>query len=56
MGAMPRPERITLGGYLYHGLNRAKGCLRIFRKDSDFLAFEKILVTGIAMFSTRLCG
>jgi hypothetical protein len=41
--AMPRPPRIALGGYVYHVLNRANGRLRIFRKDSDFLAPEQIL-------------
>lgn len=53
---MSRPKRIVLGGYVYHVLNRANGRLRIFRKESDFLAFEKILAAGAAMFSMRLCG
>jgi len=53
---MPRPKRIALGGYVYHVLNRANGRLRIFRKESDFLAFEKILGDGITLFSLRLCG
>jgi len=41
---------------VYHALNRANGRLRIFRKEDDFLAFEKILADGAAMFSMRLCG
>jgi putative transposase len=41
---------------VYHVLNRANGRLRIFRKEGDFLAFEKILADGAAMFSMRLCG
>ena len=53
---MPRPKRITLGGYLYHVLNRANGRLRIFRKEADFLAFEQILAEGIEYFQMRLCG
>lgn len=53
---MPRPKRIALGGYVYHVFNRANGRLRIFRKDTDFLAFEKILADGSALFSMRLCG
>ena len=53
---MPRAKRITLGGYVYHVLNRANGRLRIFRKDSDFLAFEQILAEGIERHSIRLCG
>lgn len=53
---MGRAKRITLGGYVYHVLNRANGRLRIFRKDSDFLAFEQILAEGIERYSMRLCG
>jgi putative transposase len=53
---MPRIKRITLGGYVYHVLNRANGRLRIFRKEDDFLAFEKILAEGIERFSMRICG
>jgi len=53
---MPRTKRITLGGYVYHVLNRANGRLRIFRKDGDFLAFEQILAEGIERYSMRLCG
>jgi putative transposase len=53
---MSRPKRIVLGGYVYQVLNRAHGRLRIFRKDSDFLAFEKTLADGAALFSLCLCG
>jgi hypothetical protein len=35
-----------VSGYVYHVLNRANGRLRIFRKEGDFLAFEKILADG----------
>lgn len=53
---MSRPKRITLGGIVYHVLNRANGRLRIFRKDSDFLAFEQILAEGAEHFGMRICG
>jgi putative transposase len=53
---MGRPKRITLGGYVYHVLNRANGRLRIFRKDGDFLAFEQVLAEGIELFGMRVCG
>jgi hypothetical protein len=53
---MPRPKRIALGGYVYHVLNRANGRLRIFLTENDFLAFEKILADGSALFTMRLCG
>ncbi len=56
MPGMPRPQRIALGGYVYHVLNRANGRLRIFRKAGDFLAFEKILADGMALYAMRVCG
>ncbi|MBE0534159.1 MAG: hypothetical protein IH624_00715 [Phycisphaerae bacterium] len=33
---MGRLERIALGGYVYHVLNRANGRLRIFKKGGDW--------------------
>jgi len=53
---MTRIKRITKGGLVYHVLNRANGRLRIFNKDLDFLAFEKILAEGIERYSMRLCS
>ena len=53
---MPIPNRVTLGGYVYHVLNRANGRLRIFKKQGDFLAFEQILAEGIERFAMRICG
>jgi putative transposase len=40
---MGRPYRTALGGYVYHLLNRGNGRLRIFPKDGDYEAFERIL-------------
>lgn len=37
---MTKRQRITLGGYVYHILNRANGRLRIVRQDGDCVAFE----------------
>ena len=53
---MPRANRITLGGYVYHVLNRANGRLRIFRKNADFLAFENILAQAVELYGMRICG
>ena len=53
---MTKRRRITLGGYVYHVLNRANGRLRIFRKVGDFLAFEQILAEGLDRVAMRLCG
>jgi putative transposase len=40
---MPRRPRISTGGYAYHVLNRAVGRCRIFRKDEDYAAMERVL-------------
>jgi putative transposase len=41
---MPRTARNAPGGLVYHVLNRANGRLRLFKKEEDFLAFERILL------------
>ena len=53
---MSRTQRVTLGGYVYHVLNRANGRLRIFRKHDDFLAFEQTIAEAIERFDMRICG
>jgi putative transposase len=40
---MPRIARSAPGGQVYHVLNRANGRLRLFKKEDDFLAFERVL-------------
>ena len=42
MGAMGRPARVDLGGYVYHVLNRGNGRTPIFLKDGDYEAFLRI--------------
>jgi putative transposase len=46
--AMPRKARSCPGGYVYHVWNRAAGRLRLFKKDDDFLAMERILIEAHA--------
>jgi putative transposase len=41
---MPRSPRSVPGGFVYHVLNRANGRLRLFKKQLDYLAFEKVLL------------
>jgi putative transposase len=53
---MPRQSRNAPGGYVYHVLNRANGRLRLFRKDDDFLAFERVLAEAMGRVPTRLLG
>ncbi len=41
---MPRTNRIDVGGYVYHVLNRGVGRQQLFFDPSDYLAFERVLV------------
>ena len=45
--AMGRPCRAAPGGYVYHMLNRANGRLTLFRKDTDYEAFERGLLQAL---------
>ena len=40
---MPRRARSIQGGLVYHVLNRSNGRQRIFRKEADYAAFERVL-------------
>jgi putative transposase len=53
---MPRQIRKAKGNVVYHVLNRANGRLKIFKTESDFAAFEKILAEGVERFQMRICG
>src|ERR1043165_1603949 len=51
---MPRRLRCTDPGYVYHVLNRAVGRATLFKKPSDYSAFEKILRQAHERLSVRL--
>jgi putative transposase len=53
---MPRTARTIVGGYVYHVFNRANGRLRLFRKDDDFAAFERIVAEAHARVPLRILG
>jgi putative transposase len=40
---MPRRARSIQGGLVYHVLNRANGRLALFRKETDYGAFERVV-------------
>ena len=40
---MPRRQRITPGGFVYHVMNRAAGRLILFENDIDYMAFESLM-------------
>jgi putative transposase len=51
---MPRPPRADHAGGLYHALNRGNLRADIFKKQADFVAFEKILSEGLARYDVQL--
>lgn len=40
---MPRGPRAAPGGLVYHVLNRSVGRMKMFRRETDFQAFERII-------------
>lgn len=40
---MPRTARLAPGGMLFHVLNRGVGRMRLFLKEADFEAFERVI-------------
>jgi len=44
---MGRPRRVDVGGYVYHVLNRSVGRRRLFHKEQDFIAFERVLAEAL---------
>lgn len=51
---MPRTARAVEAGLFYHALNRGNGRLRLFHKDEDFLAFERVLGEGLERHPVEL--
>jgi putative transposase len=51
---MPRTARAVEGGLIYHVLNRGNGRLRLFRKEGDFVSFEKVLAEGLQRYPVEL--
>jgi len=44
---MGRPKRVDVGGYVYHVLNRSVGRRRLFHREKDFEAFERVLAESV---------
>ena len=44
---MGRPLRSSLGGFVYHVLNRGNARATIFHKDGDYEAFERVLASSV---------
>src|SRR4051794_37571896 len=54
LGIVPRRARRTPGGQVYHVLNRGCGRMRLFSRDSDYAAFERVLSEALQRESIRL--
>jgi len=51
---MPRARRADEAGGIFHALNRGNARNRIFFKDQDFEAFERVIATGLGKFEVDL--
>lgn len=51
---MPRPPRADETGGLYHALNRGNARAKIFRKEADYDAFERIIGEGLKRYDVQL--
>lgn len=51
---MGRPLRTTVGGIIYHVLNRAVRAQQIFEVPGDYDAFERVLREGHERFAMRM--
>ena len=47
---MPRAPRADEAGAIYHALNRGNARQRVFFKDADFEAFERIIAEALEKF------
>jgi putative transposase len=53
MGVPKRPRQ-AVGGLVYHVLNRGCGRMRLFSRDRDYAAFERVLLEALARDPMRL--
>ena len=53
---MPRSNRISPGGMVFHVLNRGVGRQRLFDKPADYEAFESIIEETLAKQPMRICS
>jgi putative transposase len=51
---MPRGPRSIECDLIYHVLNRGNGRMRLFHKEEDFAAFEKVLGQGLSRYPVDL--
>lgn len=54
LAAMPRVERVDVGNYVYHIINRANARVQIFDTEKDYQLFESILEKAIEKYDMRI--
>ncbi len=53
---MLRTARSIEAGTVYHVLNRGNSRMRLFHKDGDYEAFERVLTEGVSRYPLDLLG
>ena len=53
---MPRSARVAPGGMVFHVLNRGVGRMRLFEKEQDFEAFERVVEETLQKRAMRICA
>jgi REP-associated tyrosine transposase len=53
---MPRTARASVGGMVYHVLNRGNGRAEVFHKDGDFAAFLDLMAAANERLPVRILG
>lgn len=53
---MPRANRMTPGGMVFHVLNRGVGRQRLFEKPADYAAFEAVVEETLEKNPIRICA
>lgn len=51
---MPRPLRADYAGEIYHALNRGNARNKLFFKDADYEAFERVISEGLEKYPVDL--
>ena len=51
---MPRVARVSVGGMVYHVINRSNGRVQIFDSDAEYRHFETILQEGVDLIGMRI--
>jgi len=51
---MPRVNRVSVGGEIYHCINRSNERVTIFNNDDEYRHFESLLLEGVELIGMRI--